>query len=257
MVSRRRFEGLRRKAPQLIALAIVLGVVGFVLLQILEDVLIEGAPLTGGPVIGAVFSFMWNVTAIVSSWGYVAVFFLMLLESSSLPIPSEVVLPFAGYLVVGGQLNFWIALLVATLAGIMGSLVDYYIGLKGAHVLVEHRVLGKVFFTKNQLDVAAGWFNKYGAVMVLFSRLVPGFRTLVSFPAGAVKMPLAKFIAYTTAGCLMWNALLIYVGVFLGERWREVAAVSHYLIIGAVAAMLVIVVFWVIRRKKRRAKLHL
>ena len=89
---------------------------------------------------------------------------------------------------------------------------------------------------------------------MVLSRLVPSFRTIVSFPAGAVKMPLSKFIAYTAAGCLVWNGLLIYVGVFLGARWREVAGVSHYLIIAAMATAIGgLFVFLVIRRKRRSA----
>ena len=175
----------------------------------------------------------------------------MLLEASSLPIPSEVVLPFAGYLVSLGQLNMWVTVAVATAAGVAGSLIDYYIGLKAAHAISEHRVFGKVFFTRGQLEVAMGWFGRYGAVVVLFSRLIPGFRTIVSFPAGAVKMPLAKFVAYTTVGCLAWNALLIYVGYWLGSKWAEVAGVSHDLIIAVVVAVAVGLVVFVVWRHRR------
>jgi membrane protein DedA with SNARE-associated domain len=104
------------------------------------------------------------------------------------------------------------------------------------------------------LEVAVRWFNRYGVAIVFLSRLIPGFRTIVSFPAKAVKMPLAKFVAFTTAGCILWNGLLIYVGVFLGARWREVAGVSHYLIIAAVAtAIVALFVFLVIRRRRRSA----
>lgn len=249
--------GLRRRAPQLIVLTLAVVVTVVVVLEILEDFFIEGSPLTGGPlqlVANAIVFLTRYFVEVVSSWGYGGVFFLMLLESSSLPIPSEVVLPFAGYLVSVGQLNFWVTVLVATVAGIAGSLVDYYIGLKGVHVLAEHRVLGRVFFTKRQLGFVVRWFNRYGGAIVFLSRLVPGFRTIVSFPAGAVKMPLTKFIAYTTVGCLVWNGLLIYVGVFLGARWREVAGVAHYLIIAAVAtAIVALFVFLVIRRKRRSA----
>ncbi len=246
---------LRRKAPQLIILTIALAIAAIILLEIFEDVLVGGAPASGplSDLINGVVFFMANVTAAVKSWGYVSVFVLMLLESSSLPIPSEVVLPFAGYLVSLGQLNFWVTLAVATLAGIGGSLIDYYIGLRGAHVLAEHRVLGKVLFSKHQLEVAAGWFSKYGIATVFIARLVPGLRTIVSFPAGAVRMSLIKFVIFTTAGCLLWNALIIYVGVFLGDQWRAVAGVSHYLIIGVVIAVVVAgMVFLVLRRKRLR-----
>lgn len=222
--------------------------------EVLEDALIEGTPLTGGPIISAVVSFTQNVIAAVSSWGYYGVFLLMLLESSSLPIPSEVVLPLAGYMVSMGQLNVWVTIAVATVAGVAGSLIDYYIGLKGVRYLAEHRVLGKVFFTRSQLEVAVRWFGKYGAIIVLLSRLIPGFRTIVSFPAGAVKMPLAKFVAYTTMGCLIWNGILIHVGMFLGKRWREVAGVSHYIIYGTVAAVIALLVVFLVRRRRRTTR---
>ncbi len=248
---------LRRKAPQLIATAIGIALVVVVLIEILEDTLVEGAPLTGGPLLwlwNGIILITRNVTAAISSWGYPGVFMLMLLESSSLPIPSEVVLPFAGYLVSLGQLNFWWTVVMATAAGIAGSLVDYYIGWKGWNFLSQHRILGKSFFSKSQFDTAAGWFSRHGSIVVFLSRLVPGFRTIVSFPAGAIKMPITKFVAYTTVGCLIWNGLLIYFGYFLGSQWTEVAGISHYLIIVAVAAFIALFLGFLIWRKRNSAE---
>lgn len=242
---------LRRKAPQLIALAVILAVVIYVGIEVLADVVIEGVPLTSDPLIGSLVAFMHDVTATVRSWGYAGVFFLMLLESSSLPIPSEAILPFAGYLVMQGLLDFWVTVAVATIAGIAGSLIDYYIGYKGIHLLYKHRILGRVLLSKSQLEIAARWFTHYGAVVVIFSRLIPGFRTIVSFPAGAVKMPLGKFIAYTAIGCTVWNTLLIYVGVFLGAQWKEVAGALHYFIIAAIVGFALLVVGYLIWRRRR------
>ena len=102
LVSHRNLEQLRRKAPQLIIAAIAIAIVVYVLFEILEDVFIEGAPMTSGPLISAIISLTHNVTSTVKSWGYYGIFVLMLLESSSVPIPSEVILPFAGYLVSQG-----------------------------------------------------------------------------------------------------------------------------------------------------------
>jgi membrane protein DedA with SNARE-associated domain len=254
-----KLQWLRKKAPQIIVVAAVVALTVLVLLELVEDSLIEGTPVTVGP-FGALFNgivfFTHNVTTTISSWSYTGVFALMLLEATSLPIPSEVILPFVGYLVSLGDLNFWVAVAVATAAGVAGSIIDYYIGLKAAHILSKHRILGKVFFTQNQLNIAVRWFGKYGAVFVFFSRLIPGFRTIVSFPAGAVKMPLPKFTVYTTLGCLVWNGLLIYVGYWLGSQWTTVAGVSHNLII-AVAAVLAVLfgvfLVWRHRRIKRAA----
>ena len=253
LVSHRNLEWLRRKAPQLIVVAIAIVVVVYFVLDFLEDVVIEGGPITSEPIISIILSITRGVTTTVQAWGYSGIFGLMLLESSSLPIPSEVILPFAGYLASMGQLDFWITLTLATVAGLAGSLIDYYIGLKGVQALTQHKILGKVLLSTSQLEVAEKWFLKHGNLMVFISRITPGFRTTFSFPAGAAKMPLKKFIAFTTLGCLLWNVILIYLGWYLGKNWTQVAGVTRYLIVAAVASVvIVIVVYLVIRRRKKK-----
>jgi membrane protein DedA with SNARE-associated domain len=246
--------GLKGKTPQLLLIAIVAIAVVIILLETLEDTVIEGGSFAGTRVAiiwNAMIALTQGVTTAVSSWGYPGVFLLMLLEASSLPIPSEVILPFAGFLVSTGKLDVWVTIIVATLAGIAGSLIDYYIGRKGTDLLSRRRILDRLLFDKKRLEMAAAWFLKYGAFTVFLSRMIPGFRTLVSFPAGAVKMSLWKFVAYTTGGCLVWNAFLVFTGVYLGTNWRAVASISRYLIIGVVAVTLVVLVVFLIRRKLR------
>lgn len=256
MQSNQRRAQLRRKAPQIIIAAVAIAVCLYVLFEIVEDVVIEGVPLTSSPLIGTILSFTNSITTAISSLGYVGIFVLMLLESSSLPIPSEAVLPFAGYVVSMGYLDFWLTIIVATVAGVAGSLIDYYIGLKGVHILAERRILGKAIFSMNQIEYAARWFNKYGPFMVFVGRLVPGFRTLISFPAGAVRMPITKFVAYTTAGCLIWNAILIYLGYFLGANWNEVAGFSHYIIIAVIiVAVIILAAYFTNKRIKNKKKI--
>jgi membrane protein DedA with SNARE-associated domain len=133
-------------------------------------------------------------------------------------------------------------------------LIDYYIGLKGMNLLVRRRILSRLLFSEAHLEKAERWFKRYGVLTVFLSRMVPGFRTLVSFPAGAVKMQLLKFIVYTTAGCLAWNTVLIYIGMYLGANWREVAGISHYIIIGFAAAILIAFIVFLIRRRKKSLK---
>jgi membrane protein DedA with SNARE-associated domain len=254
LVSSQHLGKLRRKAPQLIVAGIAVAIIVYLLFEILEDVFIENALPTSGPLISAIISLTHNVKDTVQSWGYSGIFVLMLLESSSVPIPSEVILPFAGFLISKGLLNVWITVTIATVAGIAGSLVDYYIGLKGVQSLAKHKILGRVILSQSQLEIAASWFNKHGAIMVFLGRLIPGFRTLVSFPAGAVRMKLPKFIAFTTAGCIVWNVILIYVGWYLGKNWAEVAGISRYLILATVVVVFVVVPYILIRRKKIRAE---
>jgi membrane protein DedA with SNARE-associated domain len=252
---RRSLERLKEKAPQLLVLAFVAFVILVIVLDTLEDTSIEGVAFKGTPLealLSAVTMITQSVTATISSWNYVGIFSLMLLEASSLPIPSEVILPFSGYLISQGHLNFLITILVSTLAGTTGSLIDYYIGMKGITLLARRKVLDKLLFDKTRLEMAERWFNKYGAFVVFLGRMIPGFRTLISFPAGAVKMHLAKFIVYTTAGCLMWNTFLIYIGVYVSANWREVAGVSSYIIIGFLIVVLVTLIAFLIRRRKGR-----
>lgn len=249
----RNLNSLKTRAPQLLFLAIVVIVVLLILGDTLEDTLIKGGSFTDTPLallLNLIITFTQNITVTIFSWGYAGIFSLMLLESSSLPIPSEIVLPFAGYLISQGQLNLWITILIATLAGVTGSLIDYYIGLKGINILAQRKILGRLLLSEARLETAERWFKRYGVLAVFLSRLVPGFRTLVSFPAGAMKMLLSRFILYTTAGCLVWNSVLVYIGVYLGANWREVAGVSHYIIIGFAAVILMAFIVLLARRKK-------
>jgi len=234
---------------------IIIVIAVYVMFELLEDVLIEGAPVTSGPLISALMYFTRDVRNTVSSWGYPGIFGLMILESSSLPVPSEVVLPFSGFLVSVGQLDFFVTVAVATVAAVMGSLVDYYIGLKGIQALTKHRVLGRVFFSIDQLTVAGQWFSRYGSLTIFLSRMIPGVRTLISFPAGAAKMPLAKFLVFTAAGCILWNSVLIYVGYYLGTNWTEVAGVSHYVLIAVIVVLAVLAAAYLaVRRRNRKAR---
>jgi membrane protein DedA with SNARE-associated domain len=253
LVSNQRLEKLRKKAPQILVAAIAIIVAVYLLFEILVDLVI-GAPMTSGPLVGAIIFLTRDVTGAVRSWGYDGIFVLMLLESSSLPIPSEVILPFAGYLAFLGQLNVWIIVMLATVAGLAGSLIDYYIGLKGVQSLAEHKVLGRVLLSTDQLEVAVKWFKKNGALTVFISRLIPGFRTTFSFPAGAARMSLPKFIAYTTAGCLLMNVILVYLGWFLGRDWVEVAGVSRYLIVVAVVAVVIVVAVYLVKRRPKETQ---
>jgi membrane protein DedA with SNARE-associated domain len=233
---------LKKRAPVIIAVAIAIILIAYVALEIYADTVVRGQP----------FSF----TKTVSSWGYGGIFGLMILEASSLPIPSEVILPFAGYLVSLGHMDLYLTLIVATAAAVAGSLIDYFIGLKGVEMLTKYRLLGRAVFSENQLKVAANYFTRYGSIMVFVGRLIPVVRTLISFPAGAVKMPLAKFVAYTLAGCLLWNSILLYVGVYLGSKWQEVANVSHYLVIVVATIGIALFIAFLVwrRRKNKKAK---
>ena len=150
----------------------------------------------------------------VSAYGYAAVFILMLLEAASFPVPSEVVLPLAGYLASKAVLSFYLALTAATIGSMVGSIIDYAIGYYlGKEVVYKH--LGLFRIKKRTLDNFDAWFDKHGLAAVFLTRFIPVLRTIINFPAGFAKMDLKKFLAYTFAGSLIWNIVLMTFGFYL------------------------------------------
>lgn len=151
-------------------------------------------------------------------WGYIALFICMALENMNIPIPSEIILGFAGFLVSQHIFDFTTATIVATIAGLVGSLLSYYMGLKGGrNLMLRHTAKGGLGAKK--LSLAKNWFERYGGLAVFTGRLLPGIRTFISLPAGIAKYPLRNFIIYTLLGTIPWTIFLIYMGDFLGENW--------------------------------------
>jgi membrane protein DedA with SNARE-associated domain len=178
------------------------------------------------------------IVGIVSSLNYLGVFVLMLLESTSLPVPSEVVLPFAGYLVSTGKLEFWLVVLLATGSGVIGSLIDYYIGLYlGLRTVSNYG--SRFFISPEQMARVESLFKRHGGLVILLSRLIPGIRTLASFPAGSARMSVPKFVVYTALGCFVFDTALVYVGDYLGAHWKSIRTVGTLEIAATVVAILV------------------
>lgn len=158
--------------------------------------------------------------------GYLGIFFLMVLESATLPVPSEVVLPLAGYLVYQGHIEFWIAIIVASIGSIIGTLIDFAIGYYlGRPAILRY---GKVIrLSEKHLRTSEKWFARYGPLAVLFARFVPLVRTLVAFPAGLAKMNIVKFVVYSFVGILVWDAALIYLGEQVGANYTSIVDSLH------------------------------
>ena len=151
----------------------------------------------------------------------------MAIESAMIPLPSELILPFAGFLVsdpksiepiTGQPWNFWIAVIVATIGNTLGSLIAYAIGAYGGRPFLE-RYGRYLLIRPHEIEVADEFFRKYGAATVFFGRLLPIVRTFISFPAGVTRMPIGKFILFSTAGALPWSIALVYAGMQLGANW--------------------------------------
>ena len=160
------------------------------------------------------------IVATISSMGYAGVILLMAIESACIPLPSEIIMPFSGYLVSRGQMNLWGVGLAGAVGCVLGSLVAYWVGMYGGRPMIEK--YGKyILLSRHDLDLADRWFSKYGEVIVFVSRLLPAIRTFIAFPAGVARMNLTRFVIYTFAGSLPWCIGLAYVGQKLGEQWDK------------------------------------
>lgn len=170
--------------------------------------------------------FLHQVTVIIAALGYWGVALGMAIESANIPLPSEVILPFGGYLVYTGRLDFWGTVMAGTLGGTMGSVASYYLGLRGGRPFIQKygRILG---ITPPKLALADRWFQRYGEATVFFTRLMPIIRTFISLPAGIAGMNFKKFVFYTFLGSLPWSILLVYTGYALGQNWGALKPWFH------------------------------
>lgn len=180
----------------------------------------------------------------------------MMLESALIPIPSEITMPFSGYLVSRGELNFVLVVLVGAFANLVGSWIAYYIG----YFLEETVLVGWIkkygkflLLTVDDYEKSRHWFNKYGNRIVFFSRLLPGIRTFISLPAGMAKMDIKKFSIYTFLGSLIWSAMLAYIGYYFGENWKALEPIYRKFEI-VVAVGLILGALWYINHKLKFVK---
>jgi membrane protein DedA with SNARE-associated domain len=186
--------------------------------------------------------------------GYLGVTIAMAIESAMIPLPSELILPYAGFLVsdptqleplTGQPWNFWLVVLFATIGNTLGSLIAYAIGAYGGRPFLE-RYGRYLLIRPHEIELAEEFFRKHGAATVFIGRLLPIVRTFISFPAGVARMRLSTFIIFSTAGAAIWSTLLVYAGVLLGENWE---AIRHALqpfdtVIAVGVVVLVIVFIW-------------
>lgn len=184
---------------------------------------------------------------IVRTGGYPGIVFVMALENVFPPIPSEVVMPLAGFLVAEGEFSFigiWVA---GTLGSVIGAVILYYIGLLAGEPLMRSfiRRYGKWFtISEQEFDRALDFFGKYGEIVIFFGRLIPIIRSLISIPAGMDKMSLPRFLLFTTLGTAVWSGALGFAGLQLGENWAEVETfIAQYQDVVVVLLVLLVVAF--------------
>jgi membrane protein DedA with SNARE-associated domain len=189
----------------------------------------------------------------ISLLGYAGIFFLMMLESMVVPVPSELVMPFAGFLVAQGNFNFILVIVASSLGSITGSLIFYYIGKTGGHTLVEK--YGKyVLVDTEDIKKTEEWFNKRGELTIFIARLIPVVRHLISLIAGIGKMNVKKFTLYTILGATLWNGILTYLGFILGQHWNEVSQYIEELDVGIVILLVIGCLYFAYHHITRKRK---
>lgn len=160
------------------------------------------------------------IVSTISALGYPGVVLLMGIESACIPLPSEIIMPFSGYLVYTGRFNLWGVGAAGAVGCVLGSLVAYWAGMYGGRPFIEK--YGRyVLISHHDLDIADRWFARYGELIVFSSRLLPVIRTFIAFPAGVARMNLSRFVLYTFLGSLPWCIGLAYIGQKLGEQWDK------------------------------------
>jgi membrane protein DedA with SNARE-associated domain len=186
--------------------------------------------------------------------GYIGVMVAMAIESAMIPLPSELILPYAGFLVsdptqieplTRGPWSFWIVVIAATIGNTLGSLVGYAIGAWGGRPFLER--YGKYLLIRpHEIELADHFFQRYGSATAFFSRLLPIVRTFISFPAGVARMNLLKFIVYSTAGAFLWSIALVWAGEQLGASWVDIrhALEPFDMLIAVIVVALVVLFIW-------------
>jgi membrane protein DedA with SNARE-associated domain len=192
-------------------------------------------------------------TLFINQCSYVGIFLLMTLESMVAPIPSELVMPFAGFLIFTGQFGVVPVMVASTLGSILGSLLSYGMGMLGKPVVLRY---GRyLLLNPHHLEWTENFFNRRGGITIFISRFIPVVRHLISLPAGLARMPLIPFILYTAVGATLWNGFLTYLGFRLRQNWPLIQKYTHILDYFVVAGLIAAVVYlvWKMRQARKPA----
>lgn len=170
--------------------------------------------------------FLMVIVESIEQWGYAAILIGMALESACIPVPSEIIFGFAGYMVYLGKLDFMTAVLAGVAGGLIGSVMAYSAGFFGGQSFIS--AYGKyLLLSQEHVKFAQKWFDRYGIRAVFFSRLLPVVRTFISLPAGFAKVNFHQFVIYTVLGSIPWTVALLYAGQLLGEKWQLINTIGH------------------------------
>src|SRR3954452_6507424 len=184
--------------------------------------------------------------------GLAGVFVLMTLESACIPIPSEAIMLFAGFNVSEGNMTLFGIVVAGVLGNLVGSLIAYAVGYYGRIELLDQNRF--IHINRRHLDWADRWFERHGSATVFFARMLPIVRTFISLPAGSARMPLGRFVAFTTAGCIPWVLLLAIIGREVGSRWEDWRGYLHYVDYVVIAAVVLGLLYLIVRRRRTAAQ---
>ncbi len=192
-------------------------------------------------------------TGMIDSLGHWGIFITMTLESACIPLPSEVIMLFGGFLTAQGILSFWWVVAAGVFGNLLGSIIAYAVGKYGGRSVLEK--YGKyILFNHEHMQKSEAFFNRYGSWATFFGRMLPVIRTFISLPAGIARMNFKKFIVFTLLGCIPWNILLTYLGVKLGMHWETAQAYFKPLTIVGVLIVLIVVGWYIYKNIKARKK---
>lgn len=195
--------------------------------------------------------FYQTVVNYIAAWGYPAILIGMLLESANIPIPSELIFGFAGYLVFRGRLDFTAVVLAGMVGGLLGSILSYWVGYYGGPPFIAR--YGKyVLLSEGKMRLAQRWFERHGLLAVLLGRLVPVIRTFISLPAGFARVNFTKFVIYTVLGSLPWTIALVYAGMILGENWQTIHSVGRQGSVISAMVLTAVVVYLLLKNRTRQ-----
>jgi len=201
--------------------------------------------------------FVQNLTNLINTYGYLAVFLLMTAESALIPIPSEITMTFAGFLSGTGHMNIWLAIFIGASGNLFGSLLAYWLGkaMGEEWIRISIKKWGKwVLIHEKDFDISLNWFKKYGQGITFGSRLLPIVRTFISLPAGIADMNIVKFGVFTFIGSFIWSGLLAYLGLKLGQNWLAIEPYFRkfqFLIIGLIVLGIAYFLYIHLKKKKK------
>jgi membrane protein DedA with SNARE-associated domain len=183
------------------------------------------------------------ILSVISGWGYAGVAVCMTIESACIPLPSEIIMPFSGYLASTGRFTLWGVALAGAIGNVFGSWIGYGLGAAGGRPLAERLSRWRVIRIA-EYDRANGWLQRHGNQVAFWTRLLPIVRTFISFPAGAARVPFARFTVYTFLGSFLWALGLAWVGASLGEHWEAIRSYARGLDLVIALGLIALFLLW-------------